>query len=98
MKPCLTCGTPSRSAYCPDHGAQGGDQAKGYFGRHWQAIRAARMRLASRLCEYQLPGCTHQATTVHLNPALAGDHHRATLHDTRAACRPCHRLVEGQPW
>lgn len=52
-----------------------------------------RLRLADYLCEIGLPGCTETATTCDL--IGGGDHSRARLEDTRAACRACHGRVDG---
>lgn len=60
---------------------------------HWKSISAARLRLAGFWCEVGLAGCTGEATTVDL--IGGGDHSRARLEDTRAACRHCHGTVDG---
>lgn len=61
--------------------------------RHWRRVSAARRRLAEGLCEIGGPRCTGEAETVDL--VGGGDHSRARLEDTRAACRSCHGAVDG---
>ena len=60
---------------------------------HWQRIRKARLTLAGHHCELRHPGCTTRADTVHL--IGGGDHSKATLTMTRAACRHCHGVQDG---
>lgn len=63
---------------------------------HWRRTSASRLRLAEYECEIGRPGCTGEATTVDL--IGVGDHSRARLEDTRAACRHCHGAVDGGRW
>jgi hypothetical protein len=60
---------------------------------HWRRIAARRIIIAEGLCEIGLEGCTGEATTVDL--IGGGDHSRARIEDTRAACRSCHGQVDG---
>jgi hypothetical protein len=60
---------------------------------HWRRISRIRRRRAGDRCEIRLPGCTDIATTCDL--IGGGDHARARLADTRAACRACHGKVDG---
>ena len=45
-------------------------------------------------CRLGLPGCSLVATTVHLDPALQGNHDIATIDDCVSACRSCHGKVD----
>lgn len=63
--------------------------------RYWRQLREERLELAAGLCELRFEGCIGTATSVHLNPALGGDHKRAVLEDCRAACVVCHGYVDG---
>lgn len=62
---------------------------------HFQRIRRERLRRAKGVCELRLRGCKVRATTVHLDPRLAGNHDIATIDDVRAACDHCHGVVDG---
>jgi 5-methylcytosine-specific restriction endonuclease McrA len=61
---------------------------------YWRKVRLARLQLDGGLCTFRLDGCTGRAETVHLDPALGGDHSRATMENTRSACRHCHGVVD----
>lgn len=89
LRNCAVCGTPSISARCPRHQQQVNRRTA-----HWEAVRAARLRLANYRCEFGYAGCTKLATTVHLDPALNRDHGGATLERTRAACLHCHGIED----
>jgi hypothetical protein len=45
-------------------------------------------------CELRLAGCTTTATTTHLDPAVGGDHRRATLEVCLDASRHCHGTID----
>jgi hypothetical protein len=91
--PCLTCGTPTRNrpAYCDEH------RKRGYNPRspHWRAVRAQRLELDQHQCRLNHPGCTGHATSVHLDPDLAGDHSQASIANTISACAHCHGVEDG---
>lgn len=67
----------------------------GYKRSHWQEIRKERLIMSGGLCELQLPGCTFEATHVHLHEDLHGDHDRATIDDTKACCLNCSSSIDG---
>jgi hypothetical protein len=101
LKPCLTCGRPSAGAYCAEHDQDDArrnakTRAHGVKRAHFQRLRAQRLELAGRFCELTIDAdCTREATTVHLDPALEGNHDAATIDDVRAACLHCHGVVDG---
>lgn len=70
-----------------------GMNLKGWRGPH--GLRARTLERDQHLCQAQLPGCTHKATTVHIRPALDGDHRQATLHDCISLCHRCHGRIDG---
>lgn len=63
--------------------------------RAWRKMRAARLAFAGNRCEVRLTGCLREATEVHLNPALGGNHKLARLDDCRAVCQHCHGIIDG---
>jgi hypothetical protein len=89
LRPCLDCGRPTVGARCPAHTI---DYC--YSSPHWQHVRTARLALDGHLCQFNYPGCTGHATTVHLAPELQGDHSLATLETTRSACHHCHGIED----
>lgn len=60
---------------------------------HWAKVSRARLAYANGECEIRLPGCVKIAASVHLNPALGGNHRLATFEDCRAACVVCHGYI-----
>jgi hypothetical protein len=107
LKPCRTptCTTlvPLGAARCARHTALHASSRPGRhpstrhgYGRaHWHRVRRARLALANGQCELRLDGCTHRATTVHLDPRRNADHDHAHLSDCQAACAHCHGVVDG---
>ena len=89
-KVCPTCGRLSQGSYCPEH-----RRTYNYPTAHWAQIRRTRLAYDNHTCQLNLPGCTHQADTVHLDPTLNGNHLHATLYNTRSACRHCHGTLDG---
>jgi hypothetical protein len=69
-------------------------RAYGYNRKNWQQVRRARLELDGYLCRLRLPGCTLQATHVHLDPELGGNHDVATLADCVSACAQCSGAVD----
>jgi 5-methylcytosine-specific restriction endonuclease McrA len=64
---------------------------------YWSRVRRQRLALDGHRCTFRFPDiCTGQATMVHLDPALNGNHLAATLDNTRSACRRCHGRVDGK--
>lgn len=61
---------------------------------HWSMVRVQCLALAGWRCQLRLPGCTKEATTVHLRPELGGDHRSATSDDVTACCAHCHGVVD----
>ena len=86
LRPCLTCGTPTRNG----PRCRTCTQPAGYATAHWQRIRRQRLNLDGHRCTLNHPGCTTVATTVHLAPELNGNHLLATIDNTRSACLRCH--------
>jgi len=82
-----------RSGYAPK--GQTNRRAYGYDTQHWQRTRKARLAIDNHQCTLQLNGCTHKATTVHLNPELNGNHRHATTSNTQSACLHCHSREHG---
>lgn len=71
-------------------------RAHGVKRSHFKTLRTQRLELAHDLCELRIDAlCTITATSVHIDPALEGDHDNATLDDCRAACAHCHGVVDG---
>jgi hypothetical protein len=107
-KACVECGrlAVAGSNRCGSHLAEfeardnGRRNAKtvahGVKRSHFQRLRRERLALARGVCELRLRGCTVRATSVHLDPRLAGDHDRAALGDVRAACAHCHGVVDAK--
>jgi hypothetical protein len=100
--PCADCGTPtSNGTRCEKHDRD--DERRnaktvdhGVKRSHFQRLRLRRIELADAHCELRVDErCTVTATTVHLDPALEGDHDAATIDDVRAACAHCHGVVDG---
>jgi hypothetical protein len=102
--PCLTCGRRTRGAtYCPEHDRDDErrhqkSRAHGLYDAAWRGPRGLRARVLERdrhLCQLGLRGCTFEATTVHLDASLEGDHSHATGHDCLSACAHCHGVTDG---
>ena len=104
LRPCLDCGRPTTGTRCDqcaepietadNHRRQEIAREHGLHSSHWRTLKKERLELARGMCELRLNGCTGKAMTVHLAPALAGDHRTATLSDCRAACLHCHGVVD----
>lgn len=62
---------------------------------HWQRVRRERLEIDAHHCQLRLSGCRGAATTVHLDPRLAGDHRMASVEHTLSACAVCHGRVDG---
>lgn len=100
LRPCLTCGTPARAPYCPDHDDRNAkrharQEAHGRNTPEWRTLSRTRRALAGR-CELELDDrCTGQPDTAHLRPDFPDHRHdHATLDDVRAACRHCHGVID----
>jgi hypothetical protein len=91
LRPCLTCGRPTRGTRCAEHTVD-----RGYATVHWQVIRGARLALDRLACQLRHDGCTRRATQVHLDPSLRGDHSRASLELTLSCCAHCHGVEDGR--
>lgn len=101
MNACLDCGRSCIGSRCPTHQAAADARrnakaaAHGLHRGHWQNLRRQRLELAGGRCELALDEfCTVAATTVHLNPALEGNHDAAAIDDVRAACAHCHGVAD----
>src|SRR4051812_20768416 len=80
LRPCLTCGRPTRSgARCADHAVN-----HGYSSTHWQTVRAARLEIDGHRCQLRHLGCSERATSVHLHPDERGDHALASIYNTKS--------------
>ncbi len=70
------------------------DRERGYSTQHWQTLRRQALDAAHGQCQrcglYSLTGMT-----VHINPALGGNHHIATIQDCKVLCQSCHGTVDG---
>ena len=104
LKPCLDCGKPTPNARCADHDTDTERRVQkskdhGLFHVEWRGPNGLRKRALDRdqgLCKLRVDDrCTTLATTVHLDPALEGDHARATLDDCTSACAHCHGVIDG---
>lgn len=98
---CPTCGAKGeRSGLCPDCKRADNrrrNQKRKDSGRTTDAWQ--RMRLAAFLRDgYACRRCgvtgDRKTLTVHLNPALDGDHLAATRDDLTTLCRSCHGSVD----
>lgn len=99
LRACLDCGRPTTGNRCgctPTDNERRHEKAKTneLHSTHWRKTRAERLALAADQCELRLRGCTITATTVHLDPRLAGNHLAATTHDCLAACHHCHGTID----
>lgn len=101
MRPCLDCGRPSHGARCPDHERVQNQRrhekakANGLYSLHWRNLRDAVFMRSAGLCELRIDDdCRSIMETVHLDPALEGDHLAATPEDCKAACLHCHGVVD----
>src|SRR5262249_50206944 len=65
-------------------------KAQGRRSPYWARLRAAALARDGGYCQIRLEGCTLIATSVHIAPALGGDHWLATLEDCLSACHHCH--------
>lgn len=61
----------------------------------WAELRETALHRDGHVCQLQHTGCTERATTVHLDPALDGDHLAATPDDLTSACAHCHGVADG---
>ena len=99
MRACLVCGRPTPTgSRCNLHAKTMNYRS----GSYWRKLRQRRLNLDGHRCQLHHPGCTQVATTVHLDPALNGDHLYATLGNTISACLHCHGVEDaprasGQP-
>jgi 5-methylcytosine-specific restriction endonuclease McrA len=60
----------------------------------WQRLRLAAFDRDSYACRQCGQGGTRHTLTVHLDPALKGNHWSATLDDLTTLCRSCHGSVD----
>lgn len=94
LRPCLSCGEPTRRTRCPDcesarNIARGSSHARGYGRRHRNL--AARYLRLHPWCELHLPGCRRVAVDAdHRVPLRAGG--RSIWANYQAGCRPCHAV------
>jgi len=79
LRPCITCGTPSRGSRCPAHKIRNGST------RSWRSIRAGILARDQHRCQL----CGQPAAEVdHITPlAYGGSDHPANL---RSLCHDCH--------
>ena len=91
-----------RNDRCPEHAAaqaQRRDKQKAVKNReqgrttqHWKRLRVQALDRDDYTCQV----CGQPAVSVHINPALGGDHRAATLDDCVSACLSCHGRLDGQ--
>ena len=60
----------------------------------WQRLRLAAFHRDGYACQRCGEGGTRHALTVHLDPALKGNHWIAALDDLTTLCRSCHGSVD----
>lgn len=99
-KPCATqgCGhlTPLGQPHCPrcnrtnNRRRHAKAQANGLQTSHWQQTRQQRLELDRQTCQR----CGAQATNVHLDPALHGNHRLASIETTLSLCHRCHGTID----
>jgi hypothetical protein len=104
MRICPTTGCgqliASTAVRCPAHEQEDQQRRRrkvrelGNDRAHWQAVRAARLGIASGLCELRINCSGAPATHVHLLPELEGCHDQATVADCRACCASCSGAVD----
>lgn len=71
-------------------------QAHGLDSPYWQWLRRGVLIRDNYRCQLHLDRhCTGTATTVHIDPALEGNHRRARRSDCISACAHCHGVVDG---
>lgn len=89
MKVCK-CGTLTRFATCSACIRTDNQRryrkavTHGLHARHWRLLRAQVLARDDLTCQ----DCGNPATTVHLNPALQGNHHQATPQDAAGSSAP----------
>jgi 5-methylcytosine-specific restriction endonuclease McrA len=91
-----------RNDRCPEHAAaqtRRRDRQKavknkeqGRTTQHWRRLRVQALERDDYTCQ----GCGAPAVSVHISPALGGDHRAATLDDCVSACLVCHGRLDGQ--
>lgn len=102
MRSCGKCGAPtSRGNRCAWHekmdvaAANARSQAKAKaHGRNtaaWQRLRKATIAREAGRCQR----CGGNANSVHIDPALNGNHNLAGLDDCTLLCSVCHGVVDG---
>jgi 5-methylcytosine-specific restriction enzyme A len=96
LRPCLTCGTPTRGTYCA---ACDVDRVRRRARQVAHGRNTSAWRELSRLARQAQPWCADCGATaglgVHLHPARHGEHRGATLADVQVLCRSCHGKRNG---
>jgi hypothetical protein len=71
-------------------------KAHGTHTSYWRQLRQQALERDGHTCQLQHRGCTEVATTVHLDPALKGNHRIASLEHCKSACKHCHGVEDGR--
>jgi hypothetical protein len=104
MKYCIRHGIVPTTHRCSPKWGTGTDnqlrarknKAHGTNTPYWRQLRQQALERDGHTCQLQHRGCTEVATTVHLDPALKGNHRIAGLEDCRSACKHCHGVEDGR--
>jgi len=96
------CGALTPGGRCEAHRRHGDprrhekQKAQGRDSRYWrEQLRPARLEFDEYTCQRCFgERCGNQDLTVHLDPALEGDHLSATIHDCVTVGRSCHGTVD----
>ena len=87
------CGCPGR---CRKRVLQDNQRRKTIAREHGlTSNRWARLRKQALERDPLCQRCGREATTVHLDPALKGNHNAATLQDLTSLCHRCHGKLDG---
>jgi hypothetical protein len=104
MKYCIRCGIVPAAHRCSPKWGTGTDnqlrtrknKAHGTNTPYWRQLRQQALERDGYRCTIRHRGCTEVATTVHLDPALKGNHRVAGLEHCKSACKHCHGVEDGR--
>jgi 5-methylcytosine-specific restriction endonuclease McrA len=73
------------------------NKAHGTQTTYWRKLRTQALERDGYRCQLNVDHrCTQAATTVHLDPALKGNHRIAGLEHCKSACKHCHGVEDGR--